>query len=355
MLTYLFESSICLAGFYLVYDFTLKKHSAHRINRFYILSSILLSLIIPLLQFTIEVEPTIVQTNDGLNSSSLRSEHNHYSLIPTIFGLLYLVGTFISLTILAYKLFSLWQIIRKGRMVKKDGYNLVYIRESIGFCSFFNFILIPENHKSLNEYEESHELCHIKQRHTYDTIFMGVIASLYWFNPVIYFFKKRLTEVHEFLADEGTIELHGKSNYQQFILNQISRKITSRQLVHNFNSIIKTRLNMMNSNSKPKSLSYIAWMGTTLSLFFFFSCQKQATAQVVHTKSDQAWRTETVIDTVIVIDADTYEEEIRFERTLVEYKLDTVVVFDPKTLEEKVSIVKTYKDIRRNPKRNRKD
>ena len=110
----------------------------------------------------------------------------------------------------------------------------------------------------------------------------------------------------------------------------------------------------MNSNSKPTAMSYLAWLGTTFSLFFFFSCQKQASSQIVTTKSDPIWKTETVIDTVVIIDADTYEEEIRFEKTLVEYKIDTVVVFDPKTFEEKVSIVKTYKDIRRNPKRNRK-
>src|SRR5690606_33937121 len=50
-----------------------------------------------------------------------------------------------------------------------------------------------------------HELYHTRQFHSVDLIFMQLVLSLAWFNPVFYIIKRELTTIHEYLADQFAI------------------------------------------------------------------------------------------------------------------------------------------------------
>ena len=56
MILYLFKSIFCSAIFLLVYLLLLEKEKMHRFNRWYLLGSIVCSLVIPLISFSIQPE-----------------------------------------------------------------------------------------------------------------------------------------------------------------------------------------------------------------------------------------------------------------------------------------------------------
>jgi len=75
---------------------------------------------------------------------------------------------------------------------------------------------------------------------------MELTCILQWFNPVVWFYRRSIKEVHEYLADDGVLgQGYERSAYQKLILDQVS-SICSMELANNFsNSLIKRRFQMM--------------------------------------------------------------------------------------------------------------
>jgi len=48
----------------------------------------------------------------------------------------------------------------------------------------------------------AHENIHIKQLHTFDLLLVEVVGVFFWFNPIVYAYRKNLKLIHEYLADE---------------------------------------------------------------------------------------------------------------------------------------------------------
>lgn len=49
----------------------------------------------------------------------------------------------------------------------------------------------------------AHERTHVKQLHTADILLVDLLAIFNWFNPFVFFLRKSLLLLHEFLADEA--------------------------------------------------------------------------------------------------------------------------------------------------------
>jgi hypothetical protein len=97
-----------------------------------------------------------------------------------------------------------------------------------------------------------HENAHIQQKHSYDILLMEILQTVFWFNPVLFFYKKAIQLNHEFLADEAVINSSQNiSSYQYLLINKANKNKTSN-LTSQFNySITKKRLIMM---TKTKSV-----------------------------------------------------------------------------------------------------
>lgn len=345
MFIYLLQSSLCCALFYLVYILFFKAHTSYQFNRFYLLLSMLLSALIPWIEITTGVETVylIPPTNNIAAQVNLIQETPGFTFVEIIKAL-YFGGVLVGIGIFLFKLIKLRMIIRRGEKRLIEGNKTVIVNEDIGICSFLNYIIIPKSlENDTNDLEFLHEKSHLTQRHSLDIILAWVYQSVFWFNPIAYLYKRRLMEVHEFLADKAAIDAIGKSTYQDYIIHVISQK-TRPQLVHNFKSIIKTRLIMMNSKSKPNKWSYPA----AVAVFFFsvlsFSCQAQIITKTADSEAPEPWLIETIVDTIIVIDYDTYEESVSIKKIDLQYRLDTMIVLDTDTFEETVNIKKTYSD-----------
>jgi len=260
-ITYLFQSAALLAVLYTVYWLFLRKDTFFHVNRFYLLSSLGLSLVIPLLDIRIiaggPVSPVMIMLDPVLISSEkiekVASEHLSWFEIT---GVIYLTGVFIFSLRLMIQLLQLAIIIRRNKITRKEGANIVFVDRGYSPFSFFNLIFIRQEYYVDGKLTPvlAHEKIHIQQYHTLDLLLIEVAIILQWFNPFAWFLGRSMKSIHEFLADEGVLKKGFlKSEYQTLILNE-AMGLQVNNLTNNFNvSLIKNRITMM---TKARSASW---------------------------------------------------------------------------------------------------
>jgi hypothetical protein len=278
LFNYLLKVSACSALFFAFYLLVLRKLTFFKINRFYLLGSLLVSFIIPAMEFTIErevvqsaivAEPLVVQDVD-LGGSAFQTP-----IVVSAAPVDYEIARFDWLTLLPYMytgivamllLLASWRIFKLLKHTKTpvkeiNGLKLVSKRSGFTNCSFFNYVFIDEN--SLTETELAvllaHEEVHARQYHSVDKLLMMVAKAVLWFNPIVYLYDKALEQAHEYEADETTSSHVGTEHYASLLLKLAVSK-SSSPLIHNFvKSPIKERIKML-FNSKSKNMKKLAYL-----------------------------------------------------------------------------------------------
>ena len=210
MSDFLIKSTITLFVLLAVYYLFLEKEKIHIFNRFYLLFSLVFSMVLPFI--TIEVIQEIAQptVNPGniqiLQGSAIILEETNYMAI----GLwsLYAVVTLV----LAIRFFS--NIIKISSKMKSNtpidykNAKLILVPEKTLPHTFLNTIFINETEYINRQIEAelyTHELTHVSQKHTLDILFIEILKTVFWFNPIFIFYKKAIQLNHEFLADEKVV------------------------------------------------------------------------------------------------------------------------------------------------------
>jgi len=249
------KAAVYLAGFYFVYFLFLSSDTCYSRNRTFILISVILSFILPLISLKINQNGAIAFFGKTLQEVFVIAEKNRVtgtgnvaestSWITIIFTV-YITGVII----LGFKLLHdtgslLLLITRHGknpeRLVRFKGLN------TSGF-SAMGYVFINQALAG-DETEEviRHEMNHLKMKHYADIFLVELVKVMQWFNPAIYMINRSLRAVHEYQADEGCISA-GISviNYQSLLLNHIfrSRIFTPSNSFSN-PSLIRKRITMM--------------------------------------------------------------------------------------------------------------
>jgi beta-lactamase regulating signal transducer with metallopeptidase domain len=254
-LLYMVESGICLGLFYLVYLVFLRRETFFAINRFYLMLSIPLSFLIPLINLPSPFRTAPPTQQQNLFAPVSSAQTNSFGLVD-ILWVIYLAGVGLFLARFAYKITQLILLIRKNEHQKYGRIHLVYIDEDSAPFSFFNFFFLNKSKISQHDLLRiiDHELVHINQHHTVDLIIIELLTIVEWFNPFVRPYKTSLKETHEYLADNHVIQQGcSRAKYQLLIFEQhVGVKLF--EFVNNFNhSLIKRRITMM---TKGKSKTW---------------------------------------------------------------------------------------------------
>ena len=253
VIPYLAQSAVTLMVLYSVYWLFLRKETFFHINRFYLLMTLLLSLIIPLFDFrlfsgspvssVIILLDTVTITPEKLEKA--RTTHLSWFEIA---GVIYLTGIAIFTLRLMVQLIQLGMIVQRNKITRQEGMNIVFVDRGYSPFSFFNLVFIRKEYYVDGKLTPvlSHEKVHIRQYHTLDLLLMEIVTIVQWFNPFAWFLGRSLKGIHEFLADAGVLK-DGflKHDYQTLILNE-AMGLQVNNLTNNFNvSLIKNRIIMM--------------------------------------------------------------------------------------------------------------
>ncbi len=89
------------------------------------------------------------------------------------------------------------------------------------------YIIWNEDLESLNKTEQeaimAHEWSHIEQGNTFEEIFFSLLQIFWFVNPAFYWFKKELSKISEFMADEKALEHIDQVSYAKLLLNMGQR------------------------------------------------------------------------------------------------------------------------------------
>ncbi len=244
-----------------------------------------LSLILPVLK--IKIGPNIpisrglpLLFNDfetvGKNGIQTGSVNQFELNLGSLFFMVYFLVLLIFLTRLILNAFRLIKIKRRSTITQTIGRFAVIRTKISSTFSFFNWIFLPQNMDSETaEQIIEHEKLHGNYYHTLDLILFELFAAFFWFNPIVYFFRRDLKSVHEFQIDHLLLKGRMKtSDYLQLLLNNLKCSGTTTAFCNHFNgSTIERRVKMMTKtkSSRRKTVRYILLVPLIASITMAFS------------------------------------------------------------------------------------
>jgi beta-lactamase regulating signal transducer with metallopeptidase domain len=255
ILQYILFSSVCLSILYIAFRLIYRNEANFRQMRMFLMGSVLLSLLLPLSNYKIEVlhkqqnEVSLHQMYNQANSVNTFPEATSLNIDRTGIAIdIYLLITAIFLIRLLLQLVILAFNFLKSEKQKRNDCVLLFNHRFRNTFSFFDWIFICPGQIKKEDLDHIiiHERIHATQFHTLDLIVIELLTALMWFNPLIWMMKNSIQLVHEYLADEGALNTGiDKHRYQALLINQITEdKLIS--LSSSFNhSLIKKRMKMM--------------------------------------------------------------------------------------------------------------
>jgi len=226
-LLYLIKMIFISGIFYSYYWFSLRDKKFHYYNRFYLLSTSLISIIIPTLQlnwFTIQ-QPEAISSRAiydfVINNSNSIVESKTIYTAATISIFILIVGTIFLLFKLARNLYKIQQLKSTAEVVTMDGFDFINTEVEEAPFSFLNNLFWKKS-ISLDGISGQqifkHELTHIQEKHTWDRLYCQFVSCLFWMNPFNWLIQNELETIHEFIADEAAVGSNNTAAFAQMLL-----------------------------------------------------------------------------------------------------------------------------------------
>ncbi|WP_312343139.1 M56 family metallopeptidase [Chryseobacterium binzhouense] len=294
---YLGKVILCSGVMFLYYQLSLKDRTFHHYNRFYLLSAMVISILLPLIKvedFTIEVSNNLfLLISQFQNINQEKTINNDYIYLTIIFSALGVV----SLYFLAKFLYGIFRIRQLKSQFKKEsfeGVNFYQTDLSEAPFSYFKNLFWKNTimlNSDIGKQILKHEMVHIEQKHSVDKIIVEIITSVFWFNPFFHIIKKEINLIHEYLADKKAVKQSDTKAFAQMLL---ASHFSGTQLPATspfLSSNLKKRLKML---QKPKTKFGYARRIFALPVLFTV-----AFAYMVNAKNKEIKETNTEIDKAV--------------------------------------------------------
>ena len=274
---YILEWALCLSAFLLLYKMCFSGSTFHRFNRLFLLGSVVVAALLPMIHITTsdEMEPIaevcrlnteqLEPISENLSPLSLKGRELMSPEIKSSFkedleGLPIPQKIFLAIA-LTYLIYILIQVVGwlrslvkmmmflRGKKTRKVGrwIRLVVHDEEYGPFSWMNYMVISDKENGFaRRASMRHELSHIVLLHHLDLVFLLLCTLV---NPVCWFIMKEIKVVHEYEADDEVINhYHIQSRDYQRLLVLRTVGAEAYALASSFNLNIKKRIIMMKKN-----------------------------------------------------------------------------------------------------------
>ena len=342
---FILESAVSLTLLSLIYFFFLRKETFFKINRLFLLGSVLFSVILPLIKLRILnpqpimlSEVTVTPYRNMIEAVTIYSHgvsgSVEQAIISTgLFLYIYLIGVTFFLGRFLFRIIQILLIIRKNKIQVADGIRMVLMEKEMSPFSFMKYVFVSESILQNKGYDKmiEHELEHVKQGHSIDVIVLEILTVFQWFNPFMWMLNRAIRENHEFLADQAVLNSGvTRGYYKKLLLDQL----VGGQLViaNNFNySLIKNRIKMM---SKIKSSKYaitkiVFGILVAVSLVIVFACeQKESMETGQPSVNDNSIKIQTTISADGKIKIEGTKEDLMNFKTVFSEKLNLMEITD---------------------------
>ena len=261
---YLLKVSLALLLCWTLYWIAFKRLTFFQWNRFYLLASVVLSLILPLLRLQWKNTMVTVADIGGIDWTYM----DHLATHPVAFTeqtemwspgtILLMVYLTVALCLLGRSALRFRQLglsTRGARRIRK-GRVKVYIQDQrTGSFTLFRHIYLDRY-----AFENSlrpvlrHEMVHASQLHSLDLLFMEFVVAMLWFNPLVYVLLRSIRENHEYLADHFAYgDQSSLREYLECLKAEAIRYFSPVPASYFKSSTIKKRIIMLTNHTSNRS------------------------------------------------------------------------------------------------------
>ena len=302
MIRYLLFAVAGTALFWTVYRLLLRREHCLVLNRFFLLATLALSLVLPWVHPQVSVPRPVAEVGGGYlielpgvatgapvdavqqPAAEVGVEAGRGLDVWTVLGVIYWLGVALSALVLVVRYGVLWHKLKRYAFVRRGRFRVAVTDSEEPSFSFFRYIVAGRSGMSDAELQQvlCHERLHAAQGHSWDLLAVQAVCCLLWFDPFVWLYARDLHEVHEYLADEAVLRQGGEGEYKSY-LRLLYCQITGMQYVPIVNSFhfstIKNRITMM---KQPKS--HKGWVKAlaalpVAALLLFANCKNQEPAQ----------------------------------------------------------------------------
>lgn len=259
MFLYFLKASLVIAIFYCCFYFFFKKETFFNHNRWFLILGLIVALIFPNVvipvyktvkpaiesQFIYEMSQTVPETI--VNGKIADQQINWLSIITLVYG----IGFTLFLMQFFLQFGSLITLLVNHPKNKAGWFTYVIVKHNISPFSFFKWIVFNPESYSEEELKVilNHEKVHASQGHSFDIIFTQLMCVVFWFNPLVWLYRKAIKQNLEYIADYNAQKnADNQKKYQQLLL-KTSVPYNEISISSNFyNSLIKKRIVMLNKS-----------------------------------------------------------------------------------------------------------
>ncbi|MBR1519949.1 MAG: M56 family metallopeptidase [Bacteroidaceae bacterium] len=294
MLPYIIKSILTLSVLYLPYMLLLRKESFFRFNRLMLLTIMVLSLVLPLMDIHewawahnpmsshlkggfIEVGTPFLTGTEGAATAEATATHAWRSAdVWALITCLYILGMTATLLVKGIQIALLYRSIHRGVLwTEQRGDVTLYCHtgEAAPFSWMHAIVIGEEDYNSNASTILRHEMGHILHHHSYDILLLNLCQVVQWANPFVWVLANSLRDVHEYEADDHVLRSGINATQYQNHLIQKAIGSSSYAFANGFNhSLLKKRITMMlqkksNPWMRTKALYLIPVAAVALSAF----------------------------------------------------------------------------------------
>lgn len=268
--------AVLIVVFYMFYRLLLSKETFHRVNRVVLLSTALLSFILPLCVITTH-QTVVLDAVPMVSVGNVQMEvapDEQPALWQYALPLLYIIGV---VATLSHTLLSVWRVLmlvrRSERIPQADGTTLCVVPDEVPPFSFCSFIVMNRNDYNTGDSAIlAHERGHIRQHHSCDVLLVDLLTALQWFNPAMWMLRADLRAIHEYEADGAVLSQGINARQYQYLLITKAASIGGYSIANGIShSTLKNRITMMLQKKSPRSrfmklLALVPIVGIALAL-----------------------------------------------------------------------------------------
>ena len=260
---YSLQVIICSGIMMIYYWIALRNKRFNKYNRFYILASVFLSFLIPAIKIQLENKASqrgvghLIYVFADYNANIEKVIANkgfQVNWYMVSMGVYLLVGI-VLLVIFLMAIVKIYRLLQNSPVTSMGNISLILTNEAGTPFTFFRYIFWNNEidiQSVTGQQILQHELIHVKEKHSIDTVLMQLVLMIGWINPIFWLAKKELQLIHEFTADHESIKNGDTASFAaMLLLTAFPRQ--QYLLTHPFFfSPVKRRLLMLTTNKNPR-------------------------------------------------------------------------------------------------------
>lgn len=274
-MSYIIEANIAIVFVYGLYLLLLRNETDFGKQRAFLVGALICALVFPLIDITPSFRtpitaigmPTIMLPEFTMSPQPVIGIPAKDVALVIYFSVVLLISA-----PLLFHAGRLYQTMKQAAGQYRDNFYIIESDENSPSWSFFNTIYIGRSNALSNDEKNlviKHEMFHGQLRHSLDILLVTITCVVFWFNPIVWFYRRTLAKVHEFEVDEMIAKQTGSLDYCE-LLAKTALSGNGFFFTHHFSqSFILKRINMINSIKNKISNWKLVVLGSAIALFLF--------------------------------------------------------------------------------------